>query len=868
SRGCGRPWGFEQLEDRCLLAGGSGIMGLGVIGDSLSDEYAGEWYAYARNWVELLAQEKGAPLGTWSDWGEPRREGYQFNWARSGANSTTMLAAGQHTGVAAQGAAGSVSHAVMAIGQNDFFFGAAPYISIYEGQWSEYQIFTYTQQVVDNIRTAVDTLTASGVKLLLSNVIDYGVAPTVRSMAPDADKRERVTDAIADLNDRLAIMARDLQIPLVDAFGFSKAWLGTNHDPILAYEIAGETVYNAGGIDPHYTFVLDGIHPHTIPQAIFANLFLEGLAQGYGVAVDQFTEKEMAALVGWDYDGAGTYEINYGDFIVLPSVDGPASVGDWVWLDSDGDGIQGAGEPGVGDVAVSLFDAGPDGWIGGGDDRLVDQTVTDPAGFYRFDNLPAGRYYLRFDPPDGFGFSPQNRGLDTVDSDPDPTTGNTGAFTLVPGENDTTRDAGLVRYAWTGPDPDRPGQESLFVRGTAQADRIRVGQSADGILHVVVAQVDGTVLARGAFAISPDGRVVVDAGEGPDQVYLRGSVQHDGLLRGGPGGDVLRGGPGDDRLEGGEGNDVLSGMAGDDQLWGGPGDDVLRGRVGNDRLEGGDGNDLLFGHAGDDSIGTGGGNDRAYGGGGDDRIVATGGVNRLYGHAGNDKLYGGPERDYLFGSSGDDYLEGNGGVDRLFGHAGDDTLLGVLGNDLLSGGPGNDRLWGGYNNDRLYGGPGDDQLHGHHGKDALYGSSGMDRLVGGPHDDRLYGGDGNDILVGGDGNDQLYGNRHRDLLIGGAGQDTLSGSSGEDILIGGPTKYDANDQALEELMAEWSRDIPIDERIYHLEVGVGPNGYQLVRPDTVFDDDQEDLFRGGADSDWFLYFAGDQLLDRGPADRG
>ena len=83
---------------------------LGAVGDSLSDEYFEQSYSYAKNWTMQLvlfrgvdmgptAQAAGAPSGTW---GEPRRTGYEYNWARYGADSTTLLTDGQHTGLAAQ----------------------------------------------------------------------------------------------------------------------------------------------------------------------------------------------------------------------------------------------------------------------------------------------------------------------------------------------------------------------------------------------------------------------------------------------------------------------------------------------------------------------------------------------------------------------------------------------------------------------------------------------------------------------------------------------------------------------------------------------------------------------------------------------
>ena len=90
---------FERLETRWALSHDV-IAGFGVAGDSLSDEYEVENYNYARNWVELLAEERHFDLGQELDWGEPRREGYEFNWARSGATSATLLSTGQHTGLA------------------------------------------------------------------------------------------------------------------------------------------------------------------------------------------------------------------------------------------------------------------------------------------------------------------------------------------------------------------------------------------------------------------------------------------------------------------------------------------------------------------------------------------------------------------------------------------------------------------------------------------------------------------------------------------------------------------------------------------------------------------------------------------------
>ncbi len=88
---------------------------------------------------------------------------------------------------------------------------------------------------------------------------------------------------------------------------------------------------------------------------------------------------------------------------------GDASLGDLVWLDANGNGINEAGENGIPGVTLNLFDAGPDGVIGGGDDVLIANTVTDQLGGFDFKNLPAGRYYVDVDDstiPPGLTLSP------------------------------------------------------------------------------------------------------------------------------------------------------------------------------------------------------------------------------------------------------------------------------------------------------------------------------------------------------------------------------------------------------------------------------------------------------------------------------
>ena len=112
-----------------------------------------------------------------------------------------------------------------------------------------------------------------------------------------------------------------------------------------------------------------------------------------------------------------------------------SSIGDFMWKDSNQNGIQGAGEPGVAGVMVSLYSC-----VG----TLIASTNTDANGQYLFDNLGVGDYFVEFIAPSGYDFTMQDQGVnDAWDSDAG-TTGKTVCTTLDAGENDRTWDAGLI----------------------------------------------------------------------------------------------------------------------------------------------------------------------------------------------------------------------------------------------------------------------------------------------------------------------------------------------------------------------------------------------------------------------------------------
>ncbi|MBY0280139.1 hypothetical protein K2Z84_32805 [Candidatus Binatia bacterium] len=70
-------------------------------------------------------------------------------------------------------------------------------------------------------------------------------------------------------------------------------------------------------------------------------------------------------------------------------------IGDFVWLDVDGDGVQdGGAETGIGGVTINLYtDLNGNGVIDGGD-SIVATKVTSAAGAYLFTGVPAGKYVV------------------------------------------------------------------------------------------------------------------------------------------------------------------------------------------------------------------------------------------------------------------------------------------------------------------------------------------------------------------------------------------------------------------------------------------------------------------------------------------
>ena len=92
------------------------------------------------------------------------------------------------------------------------------------------------------------------------------------------------------------------------------------------------------------------------------------------------SEELDAAVNGINFDW------ECGDDVIPPTI--PASIGDRIWHDENGDGVQDLDEEGINGVVVRLLNA---------DDAILFATVTMGDGEYLFDNLPAGDYKIMVD---------------------------------------------------------------------------------------------------------------------------------------------------------------------------------------------------------------------------------------------------------------------------------------------------------------------------------------------------------------------------------------------------------------------------------------------------------------------------------------
>lgn len=234
-----------------------------------------------------------------------------------------------------------------------------------------------------------------------------------------------------------------------------------------------ECVRNNTGADEDglYCFGLNNGDDYTVEIAP-ENFEAGGALAGYSSTTGG--ETQLDTLVD---DNVLTYDFGYVAY---------GSIGDRVWLDEDGDGVQDGGEAGINGVTVSLLD---------GDGNVVATTTTSGDGDYLFEGLLAGDYTVQIDagtlPP---GVQP-SYDLDGTG------TANTASLTLGEGENRTDVDFGYAYFGSIG-------------------DRVWLDTDADGVQDAGELGINGVTV----FLIDGDGNVIASAVTSGDGNYSFGSL--------------------------------------------------------------------------------------------------------------------------------------------------------------------------------------------------------------------------------------------------------------------------------------------------------------------------------------------------------
>ncbi len=345
-------------------------------------------------------------------------------------------------------------------------------------------------------------------------------------------------DGTADGHTEVALPSGSGEIHRTADFGYGGSgslgdfvWWDLNGD---AAQDAGEpgipgvdVVVVWAGADGDLSTVADNVEYTTTTDADGGYL-VESLPDGsYRVTV--VGPLPGSATNTFDFDGGGDSdaEVTLTGSVANRDVDfgyvGDNSIGDFVWYDVNGDGVQDLGEPPLSGVDVTLTWAGVDGMFDTADDVVLPPMETDDAGAYGFPGLPDGDYRVAVTGGLPVGATP-TFDEDSGTASPD---GVTVVAGLSGGADHNTADFGYDGDGVIGDtifwDIDGDGMQGPNEPGFPNVDVTVTWAGVDGVLGTgddfvttVTTGTDGTYLAENL----PGGlyRVDVDASDLPADV--------------------------------------------------------------------------------------------------------------------------------------------------------------------------------------------------------------------------------------------------------------------------------------------------------------------------------------------------------------
>ena len=215
-------------------------------------------------------------------------------------------------------------------------------------------------------------------------------------------------------------------------------------------------------------------------------------------------------------DGASTSPM-------LPAATGATSVifrvpgsilGDFVWADLNGNGIQDDGEPGMNGLKVELhgYDIGTRSYTKQGETTTGFHPTTNLPGYYSFDGLREGKYYVQFPVGDGYTLTSKNVGSNrAIDSDAK-ANGATDIFDLADDTEKLDIDAGYVDiFPISGTlyyDLDGNGSYASGSDWPIPSYTVSLKDSTDTVVQTTTTDLTGkyafTVAGAGSYTIEVD----------------------------------------------------------------------------------------------------------------------------------------------------------------------------------------------------------------------------------------------------------------------------------------------------------------------------------------------------------------------------
>ena len=193
---------------------------------------------------------------------------------------------------------------------------------------------------------------------------------------------------------------------------------------------SGTTMNDGGAPSTDGYFIFSDLHPgkyivtYTNPTG-FTPTAANQTSEGLDSDIDPLTSSTDTITLGVGETNTTAAD---GGFTIL------SVVGDFVWEDTNENGVQDGTESGLENVTVGLYNTS---------DVNVKTTTTDDKGKYSFPNVSPGTYYVKVTPPAGFEPTDQYMGGDTdKDSNAD-TNGDTEQFTLSSTTINRSYDLGL-----------------------------------------------------------------------------------------------------------------------------------------------------------------------------------------------------------------------------------------------------------------------------------------------------------------------------------------------------------------------------------------------------------------------------------------